>query len=496
MPRGRPTCSEAWPDRAQRVLGSARAFMHADGARVREQAARPRCLAAPLEGPDVLADVDVLHRLLLTRPDPPVRRPRRPDPPLAIGDIRDIPHTNRANLARRPPVAREVLAFRRVMVIALGSVAATLGLVVVFFVIFPRARAGPDRVRASPRSSASGPRTRPTSLAAARAAPPWRRPVAVITGGARGIGLESARQPQATPASRCSTSTPPAPRRPRRRSAATRSGRRCDITDGRLGRPRRSPTSSSAAAGSTSPSPTPGSRPRAACATSTPSRSPRSSTSTSSAAGASSTPACRTSSRGAATCSGSRRRPRSCRRSGSASTRRARRARAPARRAAHGGGPARGRRRGRVLLVDRHRHGPRRRDPSARLRASSRSDLRGPGRAHAPGRRPPARRSPTRWPTAGGPSWPGPRARRLLLRGLIGPLVDRDSRRRAPMVDRATAELVAERGPVDRGDAAGLTRAARARRTSVGALRARPITARSGGRLRSRPNDSAYVRAR
>ena len=30
-----------------------------------------------------------------------------------------------------------MLAFRRVMVLALGSVAATLGLVVVFFVIFP-----------------------------------------------------------------------------------------------------------------------------------------------------------------------------------------------------------------------------------------------------------------------------------------------------------------------------------------------------------------------
>jgi Sec-independent protein secretion pathway component TatC len=30
-----------------------------------------------------------------------------------------------------------VLAFRRVMVVALSSVAATLGLVVVFFVIFP-----------------------------------------------------------------------------------------------------------------------------------------------------------------------------------------------------------------------------------------------------------------------------------------------------------------------------------------------------------------------
>ena len=34
----------------------------------------------------------------------------------------------------------------------------------------------------------------------------------------------------------------------------------------------------------------------------------------------------------------------------------------------------------------------------------------------------------------------------FLLRGLIGPLVDRDSRRRAPTVDRATADLVAERG--------------------------------------------------
>ena len=37
----------------------------------------------------------------------------------------------------------------------------------------------------------------------------------------------------------------------------------------------------------------------------------------------------------------------------------------------------------------------------------------------------------------------------FLLRGLIGPLVDRDSRRRAPTVDRATAELVAERGAFD-----------------------------------------------
>jgi hypothetical protein len=33
--------------------------------------------------------------------------------------------------------ARRVLAFRRVMVLALSSVAATLGLIVVFFVIFP-----------------------------------------------------------------------------------------------------------------------------------------------------------------------------------------------------------------------------------------------------------------------------------------------------------------------------------------------------------------------
>jgi NAD(P)-dependent dehydrogenase (short-subunit alcohol dehydrogenase family) len=35
------------------------------------------------------------------------------------------------------------------------------------------------------------------------------------------------------------------------------------------------------------------------------------------------------------------------------------------------------------------------------------------------------------------------------LRGLIGPLVDRESRGNAPTIDRATAEMVAERGPVD-----------------------------------------------
>ena len=39
-------------------------------------------------------------------------------------------------MARRSR-ARRVLAFRRVMVLALSSVAATLGLIVVFFVIFP-----------------------------------------------------------------------------------------------------------------------------------------------------------------------------------------------------------------------------------------------------------------------------------------------------------------------------------------------------------------------
>ncbi len=38
-----------------------------------------------------------------------------------------------------------------------------------------------------------------------------------------------------------------------------------------------------------------------------------------------------------------------------------------------------------------------------------------------------------------------------VLRGLIGPLVDRDGRRRAPTVDRATAEMVAERGPFEAG---------------------------------------------
>jgi NAD(P)-dependent dehydrogenase (short-subunit alcohol dehydrogenase family) len=35
------------------------------------------------------------------------------------------------------------------------------------------------------------------------------------------------------------------------------------------------------------------------------------------------------------------------------------------------------------------------------------------------------------------------------LRGLIGPLTDRDGRRHAPAVDRATAEMVAERGAFD-----------------------------------------------
>jgi NAD(P)-dependent dehydrogenase (short-subunit alcohol dehydrogenase family) len=35
------------------------------------------------------------------------------------------------------------------------------------------------------------------------------------------------------------------------------------------------------------------------------------------------------------------------------------------------------------------------------------------------------------------------------LRGLIGPLVDRESRGNAPTLDRATAEMVAEHGPVD-----------------------------------------------
>jgi NAD(P)-dependent dehydrogenase (short-subunit alcohol dehydrogenase family) len=35
------------------------------------------------------------------------------------------------------------------------------------------------------------------------------------------------------------------------------------------------------------------------------------------------------------------------------------------------------------------------------------------------------------------------------LRGVSGPLVDRDARRNAPAIDRATAEMVAERGPFD-----------------------------------------------
>jgi short-subunit dehydrogenase len=50
------------------------------------------------------------------------------------------------------------------------------------------------------------------------------------------------------------------------------------------------------------------------------------------------------------------------------------------------------------------------------------------------------------------------------LRGVAGPLTDRDSRRQAPAVDRATADLVAERGPFDaamRPDEAGSRAAAR-----------------------------------
>lgn len=45
--------------------------------------------------------------------------------------------TDRANPAFGHLLPRRVLAFRRVMVIALSSFSATLGLVVVFFVIFP-----------------------------------------------------------------------------------------------------------------------------------------------------------------------------------------------------------------------------------------------------------------------------------------------------------------------------------------------------------------------
>jgi len=36
-----------------------------------------------------------------------------------------------------------------------------------------------------------------------------------------------------------------------------------------------------------------------------------------------------------------------------------------------------------------------------------------------------------------------------VLRGVIGPLTDRDSRRHAAAIDRATAEMVAERGAFD-----------------------------------------------
>lgn len=55
-----------------------------------------------------------------------------------------------------------------------------------------------------------------------------------------------------------------------------------------------------------------------------------------------------------------------------------------------------------------------------------------------------------------------------VLRGLIGPLVDRDSRRRAPVVDRATAEMVAERGAYD------------------AALRPRDLDTRTGAQMRGR----------
>jgi hypothetical protein len=45
--------------------------------------------------------------------------------------------TQRANLSRADHMSRGVLAFGRVMVIALSEVSATVGLIVVFFVIFP-----------------------------------------------------------------------------------------------------------------------------------------------------------------------------------------------------------------------------------------------------------------------------------------------------------------------------------------------------------------------
>ena len=86
-----------------------------------------------------------------------------------------------------------------------------------------------------------------------------------------------------------------------------------------------------------------------------------------------------------------------------------------------------------------------------------------------------------------------------VLRGLIGPLVERDSRRRAVMVDRATAELVAERGPVD---AAGAARRhgrphARPGARALRAYRAEGANHRTiGWPAAFRPHGSAYVRAR
>ncbi len=56
--------------------------------------------------------------------------------PLCDSSLRDIAHTT-ARLGGIDLPRPGGVAFRGVMVIALGSVVATLGLVVVFFVIFP-----------------------------------------------------------------------------------------------------------------------------------------------------------------------------------------------------------------------------------------------------------------------------------------------------------------------------------------------------------------------
>ena len=110
------------------------------------------------------------------------------------------------------------------------------------------------------------------------------RPVAVVTGAARGIGLETARRLSATHrVALLDLDAAGAERAAAGLGDAMWAG--CDITDPDVGRPRRSRRSWPSAAASTSASPTRASPPPGRCATSIPTSSPRSSTSTSSATG-------------------------------------------------------------------------------------------------------------------------------------------------------------------------------------------------------------------